>query len=80
MRNESIILFREVKMLNATFRANNNIVYSVNVKIVGFIKCRDFWFLFNGGKIITNAELSMTQALILITALPVILSFLAAGI
>ena len=67
-------------MLNATFRANNNIVYSVNVKIVGFIKRSDFWFLFNDGKIINNAELSMTRALILITALPAILSFLAAGI
>lgn len=31
-------------MLNATFRANNNIVYSVNVKIVGSIKRLDFWF------------------------------------
>ena len=67
-------------MLNATFRANNNIVYSVNVKIIGFIKGSDFWFLFNDGKIITNAELSMTRTLILLTALPVILSFLAAGI
>ena len=67
-------------MLNATFRANNKIVYSVTVKIIDFIKLSDFWFLFNDGKIITNAELSMTRALILITALPVILSFLAAGI
>lgn len=67
-------------MLNATFRGNNNIVYSVNVKIIGFIKRSDFCFFFNDGKIITNAELSMTRALISITALPVILSFLAAGI